>query len=55
MNNILKHVCKLNGLGFIDNSNICAKNLFENGLHLNNDGKVILANDFIYVLNTSVL
>ena len=55
VNNILKHVCKLNGMGFIDNSNICAKNLFENGLHLNNDGKVILANDFIYVLNTSVL
>ena len=47
VNNILKRVCKLNGLGFIDNSNICAKNLFEDGLHLNDDGKVILANNFI--------
>ena len=26
VNNILKRVCKLNGLGFIDNSNICAEN-----------------------------
>ena len=28
---------------FIGNSNICAENLFEGGLHLNGDGKVILA------------
>ena len=28
------------------------KNLFEDGLHLNDDGKVILANNFIYVLNS---
>ena len=55
VNNILKRVCKLNGLGFIDNSNICAENLFEDGLHLNDDGKVILANNFIYVLNTFIL
>ena len=52
MNNILKCDCKLNGLEFIDNSNICAKNLFEDGSHLNHDGKVILANNFIYDLNT---
>ena len=55
VNNILKRVCKLNGLGFIDNSNICAENLFEDGLHLNDDGKVILANNFMYVLNTFIL
>ena len=42
-------------MGFIDNSNICAENLFEDGLHLNDDGKVILANTFIYVLNTFIL
>ena len=47
VNNILKRVCKLNGLGFIDNSNICAETLFEDGLHLNDDGKVILANNFV--------
>ena len=55
MNNILKRVCKLNELGFIDNSNICAENLFEDGLHLHDDGKVVLANNFIYVLNTFIL
>ena len=27
--------------------NIYAENLFEDGLHLNDDGKVILANNFI--------
>ena len=47
--------CKLNGMGFVDNSNICAENLFEDGLHLNNNGEVILANNFIYVLNTFIL
>ena len=55
VNNILKRVCKLNGLRFIDNSNICAENLFEDSLHLNDDGKVILANNFICVLNTFIL
>ena len=44
VNNILKRVSKLNELEFYDNSNICAENLFV-------DGKVILANNFIYVLN----
>ena len=47
VNNILKRVCKLDGLEFIDNSDICTKNLFEDSLHLNDDGKLILANNFI--------
>ena len=47
VNNVLKRVCKLNGLGFIDNSNIGAENLFEDGLPLNDDGKVILVNNFV--------
>ena len=55
VNNILKPVCKLNGLGFVDNSNICSENLFVDGLHLNDDGKVILANYFIYVLSRFIL
>ena len=45
----MKRVCKLNGLGFIDSSNNCAENFFEDDLHL------ILANSFIYVLNTFIL
>ena len=55
VNNILKRVCKLNGLGFTDNSSICAENLFEDGSHLNSDGKVILPNNFTYVLNMFIL
>ena len=55
VNNILKRVCKLNGLAFIDNSNICAENLFEDSLHLNDDGKVILGNNFIYFLYRVIL
>ena len=51
VNDILKGVCKLNGLGIIDNSNICAENLFKDSLNLNDDGKVIFANNFMYVLN----
>ena len=49
VNNILKRVCKLHGFGFIDNTkqNIC----IEDGLHANDNGKVILANNFICVLN----
>ena len=37
VNNILKRVCKLNGLGFIDNTIICVENWFEDGLLLNDD------------------
>ena len=48
VNNVLKHVFKLNGLGFIDNSNIGAENLFEDGLALNDDGKVILVTNFMF-------
>ena len=55
MSHILKGVCELNGLRFIDNSNICAEKLFEDGLHLKDDGKVILANNLIYVLNMFIL
>ena len=51
----MKRVCKLNRLGFIDNSNICAESLFQDGLHLNDDGKVILTNNFIYVSITFIL
>ena len=36
-------------------SNICAENLFEDSLHLNDDGKVILANNSTYVLNRFTL
>ena len=52
---VVKRVCKLNKLGFIDNSNISTENLFEDSLHLSDDGKVILANNFICVLIRFIL
>ena len=55
VNNILKRACKLYGVGFIDNSYICAEDLFEDCLHLNDDGKAVLANNLIYVLNRVIL
>ena len=55
VNSILKQVYKLNGLGFIDSSNICSEHLFDDGLHLNDNGKVILTNNFMNVLNRFIL
>ena len=55
VNNILKRVCKSDWLEFIDYNNISAENLFEDGLRLNDDSKIILANDFTYVLNRFIL
>ena len=55
INNILKNICLENGLGFIDNKNICTDDLYEDGMHLNDDGKIKLAKNFIYVLNKFVL
>ena len=40
---------------FIDNGYICSQNLFEDGLHLNDDDKVICANNSIYVSNRFIL
>ena len=55
INNILENICGENGLGFIDIKNICDDDLFEDGVHLNESGKIKLANNFIYVLNRFVL
>ena len=48
MHATLSRIYKENGLGFIDNSNICTDHLYRNGLHLNESGKGILANNFIH-------
>ena len=47
MKNIQKRVGKQNWFGFIDNGYICSEHFSEDGLYLNDDGKVILANNFI--------
>ena len=55
VNNILQQICKLNGLGFINNSNIVLEHICEDGLHLNDNGKALLANNFVHVLNNFIL
>ena len=51
INNALKLDCIEYGLNFIENSNILPDNLWQDGLHLNNSGKVKLLNNFLVSLN----
>ena len=44
-------MCKKNGLVFIDNGNISNMYLYQDGLHLLERGKCLLAKNFIFVLN----
>ena len=48
----LQKFCFENRFHFIDNSKIKRDHLFRDGLHLLESGKVILANNFIYYLNS---
>ena len=47
----LTHFCQCNNIPIIDNRNIRGNCLYKDGLHLNEDGKHILGNNFVYVLN----
>ena len=44
-------MCKKNGIVFIDNGNISNMDLYQDGLHLLERGKRLLANNFIFALN----
>ena len=44
-------MCKKNGLVFIDNGNISNMYLYQDGLHLLERGKYLLAKHFIFALN----
>ena len=44
-------MCKKNGIVFIDNGNISNMDLYQDGLHLLERGKCLLANNIILVLN----
>ena len=44
-------MCKKNGIVFIDNGNISNMDLYQDGLHLLERGKCLVANSFIFVLN----
>ena len=47
LNNQLKEICKANCYIFIDNSNITERHLWRDGIHLNDRGKDLLANNFL--------
>ena len=51
VNKSLKEICLTNDLVFIDNSNIFSTNLYKDGIHLLESGKVVLARNFISCLN----
>ena len=55
VNKILFNTCKLYGLGYINNSNIKVEFLVQDGLHLNETGKMYLANNYINFINKFVL
>ena len=44
-------MCKKNGKVFLDNGNISNMDLYQDGLHLPERGKCLLAKNFIFVLN----
>ncbi|XP_057314887.1 uncharacterized protein LOC130656060 [Hydractinia symbiolongicarpus] len=51
LNHILENEAKKYGYIFIDNSNIMESNLWKDGLHLMESGKVLLANNFLFYIN----
>ena len=51
VNGKISDLCQENSFYFIDNSNISKFCLFKDGLHLLEEGKCFLANNFIYRLN----
>ena len=51
LNNILKGMCHEFNFNFIDNDNISTANLAYDGVHLNVDGNIKLAKNFLSILN----
>ena len=52
LNEILMEECKLHGFIYIDNSNIDTKHLHHDGVHLSNEGSDLLANNYLFYLNS---
>ena len=52
VNDYLQKICFENRFYFTDNSKIKREQLFRDGLHLLESGKVILANNFIFYINS---
>ena len=53
-NKILKQLCIEHQFTFIENENISVEQLWKDGIHLLESGKVILANNFINYINNLI-
>ena len=51
LNKMLQESCTINGFFFIDNGAVCEQDLWEDGIHLEDSGKNIIANNVINNLN----
>ena len=51
INEAIKELCDENNFVFIDHQKITSNDLWEDGIHLTNSGKTILARDFTVKLN----
>ena len=54
VNEKIADMCNKNGLFFIDNGNTSNMDLYQDGSHLLERGKCLLANSFIFVLNNFI-
>ena len=52
LNNLLKNMCIVQGFKFIDNDNIKRYLLARDKVHLNEQGKIYLANNILHSLNS---
>ena len=48
---VIQNFCQENGWFYVDNRNIRGKHLYKDGLHLMEEGKIILARNLIFCLN----
>ena len=55
VNEKISFMCKNNNFIFVDNSNISSIHLFDDGLHLVESGRCILANNVIDRINNFLL
>ena len=48
---MIQNVCQKHGWFYVDNRNIQGKHLYKHGLHLMEEGKIILARNLIFCVN----
>ena len=53
LNSILRELCGEYGFVFIDNTNITLNHLDSDGIHLTQEGSIVLANNYLEHLNSN--